>query len=166
MPLFLPHVRLLQFYVFRGIHSTRAYHHSQPGFGENASNAGLSPFIAPLEHDQWFNAGRHWSDRTDFARFPHLLRFGSAAELLGALAPGATDWNAVSLGMKRFNEDGLVLSANHWANGVAAAMAGSAGVSRGVAESRSDTDKSGEKVAIPTEWRHALSVGVAEAAKA
>merc|ERR1712159_852450 len=102
MPLFLPQVDLLPFYVFRGIHSAQDVHHISPHLDRNSSE---SPFMGPMNHNQWFSAGRRWSDRTDFARFPHLLRFGNAAELMAALTPGATDWAAVSLNMKRFNEE-------------------------------------------------------------
>jgi len=88
MPLFLPTADLLPFYVFRGLHSDKNYHHMAPYVSANES---LSPFVPVFGIRQWFTAGKHWSDRTDFARFPHLLRFSTVAELLAALAPGATD---------------------------------------------------------------------------
>jgi len=134
MPLFVPRAELLPFYVFRGLHSHRDYHHirHEPLGGGAAPGAGLGPppFIPPLGTEQWFLSGRMWSDRTDFARFPHLLRFGAVAELLAALVPGATDWAAVSASMRRFNDETLMRSAAHWAAGVGTALAGRAGAGR------------------------------------
>lgn len=134
MPLFIPRTEVLPFYVYRGLHSYREYHVVQPGpeGGSTPSGArlGRSPFIGALDFRQWFHAGPVWSSYTDFARFPHLLRFGPIAELLAALVPGATDWVAVSVAMRRFNEETLVLSAAQWAAGVAAAFGGRAGAIR------------------------------------
>jgi len=134
LPLFVPRTDLLPFYVFRGLHSHRDYHHVRPGPGGSGpwpgASAGLPPFVPPLDVAAWFGSGRFWSDRTDFARFPHLIRFGAVAELLAALAPGATDWAAISSSMRRFNDETLAVSAAQWAAGVSAVLSRSAGASR------------------------------------
>eukprot|EP00928_Gymnodinium_smaydae_P054463 TRINITY_DN38220_c0_g1_i1.p1 TRINITY_DN38220_c0_g1~~TRINITY_DN38220_c0_g1_i1.p1 ORF type:complete len:716 (-),score=111.03 TRINITY_DN38220_c0_g1_i1:14-2161(-) len=120
VPLLLPRVDLLRFYVFRGLHSGAEYHRLGPG--RHPSGDEPPPFIGPLDSDQWFRAAGYWSGVTDFARFPHLLRFGTAAEILSALRPGATDWEAISARMRRFNEEQLVVTAAQWAGAIAGAV--------------------------------------------
>merc|ERR1711971_906114 len=73
MPMLLPHVDLLPFYVFRGLHSNNEYHHVSPG---HDPGAGPAPFMGPMDLHQWFWASLYWSSWTDFARFPHLIRVG------------------------------------------------------------------------------------------
>lgn len=140
MPIFVPRPDLLPFYVFRGLHSSAEFHAVRPGIG-NASAPGAasghSPFIPPLNTRQWFFAAPPWSNMTDFATYPNVIRFGSAAELLAALEPGATDWVAVSAAMKRFNDATLVKSASQWEVGVARALSGLGGSVRPSASSAS-----------------------------
>mmetsp|Transcript_118984 Transcript_118984/g.379418 ORF Transcript_118984/g.379418 Transcript_118984/m.379418 type:complete len:696 (+) Transcript_118984:79-2166(+) len=121
MPIFLPKTELLPFYIFRGLHSDHHYHFLKPGFG--GLNGTLPPFVPSFGIEQWWSAGPSWSAHTDFSRFPHLLRFETVAELLAALAPGATDWAAVSAAMQRFNQETLVLSSAQWAAAVAGTFA-------------------------------------------
>lgn len=124
VPMLLPRPELLRFFVFRGLHSGADYHHVRPGL---VPGDGPAPFLPPMDQDQWFRTSQYWSSWTDFVGFPHLMRFGTAAEILAAFEPGATDWGAVSGKMRRFNEDQLAVSATQWA----AAIAGAAGVAAG-----------------------------------
>eukprot|EP00927_Polykrikos_kofoidii_P081678 TRINITY_DN7932_c0_g2_i1.p1 TRINITY_DN7932_c0_g2~~TRINITY_DN7932_c0_g2_i1.p1 ORF type:complete len:677 (+),score=95.96 TRINITY_DN7932_c0_g2_i1:39-2033(+) len=130
MPMFLPHVELLPFYVFRGLHSSNDYHHVSPGVLGNGNGSTFRvssqppPFLGALDIDSWFVAGPYWSQFTDFARFPHLLRFGSVADLLDAFTPGTTDWIGISAAMRRFNEETLVRSAAQWASSIIGVLVG------------------------------------------
>jgi len=120
MPILMPFPRLLRFYVFRGLHSGGEYHRVRPG---RDPGPGPAPFLAQMETQPWFEAAEYWSSWTDFARFPHLLRFGYVAEILAALQPGGADWAATTTaGMRRFNEEQLVVSAAQWAGAVAGAL--------------------------------------------
>lgn len=119
VPLLVPRVALLRFFVFRGLHSDSTYHRVRPGLEPWDVP---TPFIANMDQQQWFRASVYWSGLTDFATFPHLLRFGSVAELFAALQPGATEWSAVSIRMRRFNEEQLVVSAAQWAAAVSGAV--------------------------------------------
>ncbi|CAE8700162.1 unnamed protein product, partial [Polarella glacialis] len=132
MPLLMPDRRLLQFYVFRGLHSYHTYHFVRPnGGGQNLSfpgaGIGSPPFVPPLDAQKWWSVGSAWSARTDFDTFPHILRFSTVAELFAHLAPGATDWAEVSRNMRRFNQVGLVETSARWAFGLTSALAGTAG---------------------------------------
>eukprot|EP00927_Polykrikos_kofoidii_P024091 TRINITY_DN21982_c0_g1_i1.p1 TRINITY_DN21982_c0_g1~~TRINITY_DN21982_c0_g1_i1.p1 ORF type:complete len:672 (-),score=80.94 TRINITY_DN21982_c0_g1_i1:28-2043(-) len=120
VPMLLPKVTLLRFYVFRGLHSDSAYHHISPGVETDRDVP--KPFIAAMDYEQWFRASTYWSGLTDFATFPNLLRFGTVAELLAVFQPGVTDWAAISNSMRRFNEDQLVVSAAQWSRAVSGAL--------------------------------------------
>ena len=115
MPLLLPSERLLPFFVFRGLHSNGEYHFVRP----QVAPRGLAPFVPNMEPTKWFHAAGPWSLRTDFATFPHLLRFGSVAELLHLLQ---MDWSEVAKKMRRFNEETLVRSSGLWAHGLSRAL--------------------------------------------
>ena len=118
MPLLLPSERLLPFFVFRGLHSNAEYHFVSSQLPTGAPT-GLAPFVPNLEPKSWFHAAGPWSRRTDFAKFPHLLRFGSVAELFALLK---SDWSQVAKQMRRFNEETLVRSSGLWAYGLAQAL--------------------------------------------
>ncbi|CAE7504368.1 unnamed protein product [Symbiodinium microadriaticum] len=139
MPLLLPHERLLPFFVFRGLHSAAEYHavRAKPDGSGNYPGAGLGcpPFVPSMEPEKWFYAGSQWSWRTDFAKFPFILRFGSVAELLSFFTPEGADWWATSRGMRRFNQETLTQSAASWAYGVAAVLAGRGGAERAATRS-------------------------------
>ncbi|CAE7288558.1 unnamed protein product, partial [Symbiodinium sp. CCMP2456] len=139
MPLLLPHERLLPFFVFRGLHSAAEYHavRAKPDGSGNYPGAGLGcpPFVPPMEPEKWFYAGSQWSWRTDFAKFPFILRFGSVAELLSFFTPEGADWWATSRSMRRFNQETLTQSAASWAYGVAAVLAGRGGAERAATSS-------------------------------
>ena len=120
MPLLLPSEELLPFFVFRGLHSNAEFHHSDP-YTPDKQNMTLPPFVPAMDPAKWFYAAGPWSSRTDFAKFPHLLRFSSVADLFALVSN--TDWSKVSRQMQRFNEETLVQSAAAWAHAVAAVAA-------------------------------------------
>ena len=119
MPLLLPSEELLPFFVFRGLHSIAEFHHSDP-YTPDKQNMTLPPFVPAMDPAKWFYAAGPWSSRTDFAKFPHLLRFSSVADLFALVSN--TDWSKVSRQMQRFNEETLVQSAAAWAHAVAKAL--------------------------------------------
>eukprot|EP00933_Yihiella_yeosuensis_P024870 TRINITY_DN19286_c0_g1_i2.p1 TRINITY_DN19286_c0_g1~~TRINITY_DN19286_c0_g1_i2.p1 ORF type:complete len:192 (+),score=36.83 TRINITY_DN19286_c0_g1_i2:126-701(+) len=138
MPLLMPHRRLLPFFVYRGLHSHKDYHHVRPdpsGIPNRSfpgAGIGSPPFVPALEEKRWFFAGGAWSGQTDFATFPHILRFGTVAELMSFLVPdgpGAIDWSEVSAKMRSFNEESLAQSSARWASGVAAVLLDRGGAS-------------------------------------
>ena len=119
MPLLLPSAELLPFFVFRGLHSNAEYHYvddSVKTTKTTSTPSTLPPFVPAMDPAKWFYAAGPWSSRTDFAKFPHLLRFSSVADLFTLLK---TDWSKVSRQMRRFNEETLVHSAAGWAHAVA-----------------------------------------------
>eukprot|EP00435_Cladocopium_sp_Y103_P056605 s892_g19.t1 len=123
MPLLLPSEELLPFFVFRGLHSNAEFHHSDPFTPEpekQKMNRTLPPFVPAMDPAKWFYAAGPWSSRTDFAKFPHLLRFSSVADLFSLVSN--SDWSKVSRQMQRFNEETLVQSAAAWAHAVAKAL--------------------------------------------
>eukprot|EP00913_Durusdinium_trenchii_P029784 g27910.t1 len=120
MPLLLPSERLLSFYVFRGLHSNAEYHFVWDEHQASAS-AWMAPFVPAMEPSKWFARAAPWSLRTDFAQFPHLLRFSSVAELFERLE--SSDWAEVSRQMSRFNEETLAQSAAWWAYATAKVLA-------------------------------------------
>jgi len=122
MPLFLPRIELLPFYVFRGLHADSHYHYIDPLRQEWHNKSLLAPFIPSFGIEQWWTSASVWSAHTDFARFPHLLRFGSVSELFSQLRPGATDFSAVSAAMKRFNDETFLRSTAQWASAVASTL--------------------------------------------
>ncbi|CAJ1404047.1 unnamed protein product [Effrenium voratum] len=129
MPLLMPNLKLLPFFVFRGLHSGAEYHYVRNQSGQlfPGVGVGLPPFVPPMDTAKWFHASAAWSLRTDFAQFPHILRFGSVAELLQLLK---SDWAQVARAMRRFNQETLSASAGLWAYAVAAALSGNAGIER------------------------------------
>ncbi|CAK9030903.1 Transmembrane protein 144 homolog A (Transmembrane protein 144 homolog 1), partial [Durusdinium trenchii] len=126
MPLLLPSERLLSFYVFRGLHSNAEYHFVWDEHQASAS-AWMAPFVPAMEPSKWFARAAPWSLRTDFAQFPHLLRFSSVAELFERLE--SSDWAEVSRQMSRFNEETLAQSAAWWAYATAKVLARNFGMS-------------------------------------
>ncbi|CAJ1349111.1 unnamed protein product [Effrenium voratum] len=131
MPLLMPNLKLLPFFVFRGLHSGAEYHYVRNQSGQlfPGVGVGLPPFVPPMDTAKWFHASAAWSLRTDFAQFPHILRFGSVAELLQLLK---SDWAQVARAMRRFNQETLSASAGLWAYAVAAALSGNAGNGAGL----------------------------------
>merc|ERR1712107_14184 len=119
VPMFLPRVDLLPFYTFRGLHSSRDYHHVRSG---RDPGDGPSPFFGALNYNQWFQAALYWSSWTDFARFPHVFRFGHVGEVLTALESGVTDWMGTSISRRRVNAEKLVIPPSQWARAATMAL--------------------------------------------
>eukprot|EP00438_Fugacium_kawagutii_P015521 Skav201962 [mRNA] locus=scaffold103:236065:236760:+ [translate_table: standard] len=113
MPLLVPSEEFLPFFVFRGLHSNAEYHYTD----RHQNTTTLPPFVPAMDPAKWFYAGGPWSSRTDFAKFPHLLRFSSVAEMFSHLT--SAQLPKVSRQMRRFNEETLVQSAAAWAHAVA-----------------------------------------------
>jgi len=118
MPLFIPHADVLQFYVFRGLHSSSKHHGVDPSLEDDVFP--VSPFFPALDAENWFKGANYWAKRTDFAQFPYLVHFRKVSEIFHLLE--TADLGEISRSMETYNTVAALKSSLAWAHTIESLM--------------------------------------------